>query len=246
VSAGDSPLSRRALLLTTGTLAASAGVVYGASRLDAGGTATSLSPSIHRSSETTGFDVDLTGHPVLGDLDAPVDVYYWSDYQCPFCHRFEQRTLPDLVETEVREGRVRVVFLEFPYIGSASWTAAVVDRCVWRDVRGDRPDAYWPWHAAVFDAREEANSGWATRSTLLDIADDVGGVDPDAVGECVAANRAAIEARIETDVARARELGVRGTPAFVLYDRSTGAAGTLVGAQPYDRFETAIDRLTAA
>ena len=33
--------------------------------------------------------VKIDGEPFIGDLNAPVTIAYWSDYQCPFCKRFE-------------------------------------------------------------------------------------------------------------------------------------------------------------
>jgi len=49
-----------------------------------------------------------------------------------------------------------------------------------------------------------------------------------------------IESAIREDVDRALQLGISGSPAFVLYDRDTDEAGKLVGAQPYERFDEAI------
>jgi len=95
----DSVSTRRAALASIGTFAVGGGVVYAGSRLSSESTAqsapasTPASPSsdgvsFHRSSETTGFGIDLSGHPIVGAMDAPLDMYYWSDYQCPFCQRF--------------------------------------------------------------------------------------------------------------------------------------------------------------
>nr|WP_305794440.1 thioredoxin family protein [Halomarina rubra] len=179
----------------------------------------------------------------MGDLDAPIDIYYWSDFQCPFCHRFEQETLPELISNDVEAGRVRIVFIEHPYLGSASMTAAVADRCVWRQIREDSPETYWPWHASVFEAQGDTNSGWASKSNLLDIAADVDGVDGRAVEECMADNREPIESSIEEDLEQAGGFGVRGTPSFVLYHRPSETAGKMVGAQPYEQFETALSKL---
>ncbi len=38
-------------------------------------------------------NVDTEGEPYIGEQDAPVTMAYWSDYQCPFCKRFEQQTM---------------------------------------------------------------------------------------------------------------------------------------------------------
>lgn len=238
----DSLVTRRAVLGGIGTTLASGGVVYGASRLDSG-SAESTAVQFHASSQSTGVDIDLTGHPIMGTPDAPLDMYYWSDYQCPFCRRFERNTLPEVIEEHVGTGTVRIVFIEYPYLSEASMTAAVMDRCVWRQVRDDRPSRYWPWHSAVFEAQGEKNSGWASRTNLLDITRQVEGVDAAAVDACLWDRGSDIESEIRADVERAAALGIRGSPAFVLYDRSTGAAGKLVGAQPPERFDAAIARV---
>jgi len=244
---------RRAVLGGIGTVIAGGGIVYGASRLDASQDSRGESdPEVpaaapfHTSSNTTGFEIGLQGHPVMGSLDAPIDMYYWSDYQCPFCHRFEQNTFPKLIENYIQSGTVRVVFIEFPYMGNASMTAAVMDRCVWRQVREDTPQAYWRWHSRIFDKQGSKNSGWASKANLLEITRGVDGVDASAVASCMQSHRSEIETSINEDLNRASQFGIRGTPAFILYNRDADAAGKLVGAQPYDRFDTAISRVQNA
>jgi protein-disulfide isomerase len=182
----------------------------------------------------------------MGSLDAPVDIYYWSDYQCPFCRRFEREAFPKVIENHVRPGTVRVVFIEFPYLGEASMTAAVMDRCVWRQVRDDTPAAYWRWHSTLFDRHGDENTGWASRADLLSTTRGVDGVDASAVESCLNEHRSGIEASIRSDKNQASRYGIRGTPAFVLYNREADAAGKLVGAQPYDRFDEAIARVREA
>jgi protein-disulfide isomerase len=241
----DSLVTRRAVLGGIGTTLAGGGVVYGASRLDAGSTTLTTVP-FHGSSRSTGFGIDLAGHPIMGAPDAPLDIYYWSDYQCPFCRRFERNTLPELIEAHVRTGAVRIVFIEYPYLGEASMTAAVMDRCVWRQVREADPSRYWPWHSAVFEAQGEKGSGWASRSNLLEITSRVDDVDAAAVDTCMRQRGREIESSIRTDIERATAFGIRGSPAFIIYDPTSEAAGKLVGAQPSDRFDTAISRVRNA
>ncbi|WP_435345825.1 DsbA family protein [Haloarchaeobius sp. HRN-SO-5] len=242
----DSLTTRRALLGSVGATLAGTGVVYGASRLDPSGPSSMTPAPMHSSSETTGLGVALQGHPVMGSMDAPLDIYYWSDYQCPFCQRFERDTLPSLVDDYVRPGDVRLVFIEYPYLGQRSWTAAVMDRCVWRQVREDDARAYWRWHSAVFAEQDSGTSEWASKANLLEVTRGVEGVDAAAVEDCLATHRSDVEAAIEDDVAQARRFGIRGTPAFVVYNRDADAAGKLVGAQPYERFEEAIRRVQNA
>jgi protein-disulfide isomerase len=237
----DSVTRRRAVLGGLGTLLTGGAVVYGASTLDSN-QQSSETASFHASTETTGLGIDLAGNPIMGSQDAPLDMYYWSEYQCPFCRQFEQNAFPKLIRNQIKSGTVRVVFIEFPYLGDASMTAAVMDRCVWRTVRDERSRAYWRWHSTLFDKQGAENGGWASKENLLDITGNVDGVDPNAVESCMSLHRGDIEASINADIDKASKFGIRGTPAFILYNREADAAGKLVGAQPYDRFEEAITR----
>jgi len=273
----DTLTTRRALLGSVGTVLAGGGVVYAAPHLESesseatvprtpasssgggagganatndsngNGTGASLDTGFHYSTETAGFDIDLASHPVMGAMDAPVDIYYWTDYQCPFCKRFEHGAFPKLVENQIREGTVRLVFIQFPYLSEGSMTAAVMDRCVWREVRESTPGRYRRWHGAVFDAQGEKGSGWASKENLLELTRGVEGIDAAAVEAKMDEHRSDIEASIKADrTYAAQELGVGGTPAFVLYNRGNGKAGKVTGAQPYERFDEAITRVKNA
>ncbi|WP_458188409.1 DsbA family protein [Haladaptatus sp. NG-WS-4] len=262
----DSGIGRRALLGTTaGVLFGLSGCTSISKRLDgkstktndsSGGTTTKENESgpthsesdqsteksslLYASDEKTGYGIDLQGNPVIGSLDAPLDIYYWSDYQCPFCEKFERETLPKLIENYVRPGKVRIVVLELPYIGSASNTAARMAKCVWRQVRTENPDAFKRWHAAVFDEQGKENSGWASKRNLLDVTRSVKGVDADAVDSCLQNRTKTIKSSIDEDVSAANESDIHGTPGFIIYDRKSDVTGKIVGAQPYSLFEKEI------
>ncbi|MEE8492934.1 MAG: thioredoxin domain-containing protein, partial [Nitrospirales bacterium] len=59
-------------------------------------------------------NVSISGSPTMGKKDAPVTVVEFSDYQCPFCRRFFQTTLPKIKEEYIDTGKVRYVFRDFP------------------------------------------------------------------------------------------------------------------------------------
>ena len=240
-------ISRRRLLVAgVATVGAGSGVVYGASKLaESDGESDSSesdTPRLHRSTATS-FGVDLIGDPLVGSSEATLDLLYWSEYQCPFCKRFETETLPTLVENDVRSGRVRIVLLELPYMGADSMTAAVADRCVWEQVREDTPGRYWRWRAEMYANQEPKNSGWASRENILQLTASVDGVDSGRLATCLDDRRDEFESHVEAERQAARSFGFRGTPSFVLGNRETGKAGKLVGAQPYENFERAMARL---
>ncbi|RKD89040.1 DsbA family protein [Halopiger aswanensis] len=237
----DQP-SRRAFL--AGSVVTLGGGAYYLTRSDE--TAHELSPSLHSSDETSALGVDLAGKPIVGSPDAPLEIYYWTDFQCPFCERFERGTFPDLVREYVEPGDVRVVVITVPYFGADSMTAAVASKCVWEQVRDDELSAYWDWHAAIFEEQGEKNSGWASAENLLEYTRSVSGVDADALESCLEDRRSELEDEVGADADRARSIGVTGTPTFVVFDPETEAAGSLVGAQPLERFDEAIERIEDA
>jgi protein-disulfide isomerase len=199
---------------------------------------------VHGVDGTTDGGIDLAGTPVLGSDDAAVDLCYWSDYQCPFCERFEQDTFPKLVRNELDAGEVRLSLLQYPNIGSASRRLGVVARGVWEVTRSDAASAFLRWHAAVFDAQEKPNSGWATEDRIYDITAAVSGVDATAVREYVRDNRTALERAVQDEKRQGAAVGVDATPGFLVYDRESGEAHQMTGAQPYPRFQSVIDEVT--
>lgn len=235
---------RRAVLAGGATLAFGGGVAYFATRSESRG---DYVPAMaHASEETTGFGIELAGRPIAGEPDAPVDLYYWTDYLCPFCARFETETFPKLGRNYLDAGEVRLVALAYPNIGSYSTPAMVWDRCVWRQVAESTPTAYWRWHKRAFDAQAESGTEWADDEAFRDVTDATADVDTTAVQSCRDEQGEPIRAALDVDANRATAAEIRGTPGFVIYNRDRDVAGRLVGAHPYENFEQAIEQVRQA
>ena len=58
--------------------------------------------------------ISLDDDPVIGDPNAPITIVEFSDFQCPFCARFNIQTLPLLMEEYIDTGKVKLVFRDFP------------------------------------------------------------------------------------------------------------------------------------
>ncbi|QLH76636.1 thioredoxin domain-containing protein [Halosimplex rubrum] len=236
---------RRALLAGGGTIAFGGAVAYFASRSESGGQEY-VPDTFHTSEETTGFGVELAGRPIAGDADAPVDIYYWTDYLCPFCKQFETETLPDVGLDYVDAGQARIITLSYPNIGEYSTPSAVWGRCVWEQVADTDPAAFWRWHGAAFDAQSESGHDWADEERFTSITEQTEAVSVADVDACRQDRGDAIRESIDTDIATAQSARIQGTPGFVLYNRESDVAGKIVGAQPYDNFADALDRVREA
>ena len=60
----------------------------------------------------------------LGKADAPVTMFEFIDYQCPFCRQYALSTYPELVAKEVRDGKLKIVTRPLAFIGPDSRKAA--------------------------------------------------------------------------------------------------------------------------
>jgi len=50
----------------------------------------------------------------IGDKDAPVTIVEFSDYGCPFCQRFHEKTYPQIKEKYIDTGKVQYIFKHRP------------------------------------------------------------------------------------------------------------------------------------
>ncbi len=58
--------------------------------------------------------ISVDNDPVIGNPDAPITIIEFSDFQCPFCARFYSQTLPLIYEEYIDQGKVKLVFRDFP------------------------------------------------------------------------------------------------------------------------------------
>lgn len=162
--------------------------------------------------ESAAPSLDAEGEPTLGDADAPVTAFLFADLQCSHCRNFELGGgLDALVARYVEPGRVRLVYVDFPVLGQDSWTAAQASKFVWER----HPDTYWEWHAALMEAQETPESGWAAADRLVAFtADNFPTIDAEAMSDAIAAEL--YLPAVENDVATGADAGVGGTPTLVI------------------------------
>ena len=179
-------------------------------------------------------DVKTGGHPFIGQVNAPVTIAFWGDYQCPFCKRFETETLPQIVKNYVDTGKVKVVFMDFPFLGNDSITGALYGRAVWKLY----PDKFLAWHEAMTAAQDqEGDQGFGNAASIDKLDATISGIDAAKVAADVKANTTTYQAVIDADKAEARKAGVNATPSFVI------GTQLIQGAYPYATFKAAIDPL---
>lgn len=177
-----------------------------------------------------GIPVGFTaeGRPYRGDLNAPVTMEAFSDFQCPYCGRFSAETLPSLLENQIANGEVVMVYYDFPLTAIHPQAAAAANAA--RCAGENGAVAYWAMHDRLFAAINEWSNGQANEA-FAGYAEELG-FGGAAFTDCLAENRHA--AAVEADVALGQSRGVSSTPTFFLNDQP------LIGAYPLDYFNQAI------
>ena len=143
----------------------------------------------------------------LGRADAPVTLVVYEDPQCPYCAQWSLDTLPSVVDSYVRTGRVNLEYRGINILGSDSEKAL---RAIAATAAQNR---LWNMVEALYRRQGAENSGWVTDGVLRAAA-VAAGVDADrmfAARKSAAVTRALTHAGVEANVN-----GVQGTPTFVV------------------------------
>ena len=176
-----------------------------------------------------GLSVD--GEPTMGNKDAKVIVYEFSDFQCPFCARFFQQTLPQLEQNYIDTGKILFVYKDFPLtqihpgaVPGAAYANCAGEQGKWREM-----------HDAIFNNQAVLQQG----TTGLDGLATQLGLDIDKLRACVSSEATLKE--IEADLQEGINNGVTGTPSFFIGSPEKGFVN-VVGAQPYEVISAAIEQ----
>jgi len=171
-------------------------------------------------------EVSVDDDPVLGDSDAPVTIIEFSDYECPYCTRFYENTLPQLRSEYIDTGKVKLVYRDFPLssIHNNAQKAAEAAE-VARELGGNKK--YWEMHNLLF---ERGVSGGV--ESFKQYARDIG-LDGEDFDSILDSGKYADEVR--KDIQDGESYGVQGTPTFFINGK------ILVGAQPFSAFQQIIE-----
>lgn len=211
------PNSRRlaALLGALAVLALAAAGCGGSSDAEAPASpaATPTPASLPARLEAASYPLDLAEGTRLGRADAPVVIEMFEDFGCPHCLEFTAEIEPRLISDYVATGKVALVYRFFPLRQSTA-AAALGAACA------AAQDGFWPYHSHLFAAQARANSGEgppiAIAYQLEGLREIAGrtGLDLAAFDACIQSE--APIAVVEADLRAANDLGLGGTPSFVI------------------------------
>ncbi|GAA1932443.1 thioredoxin domain-containing protein [Brevibacterium antiquum] len=182
-------------------------------------------------SEGEEVDLSFVEHRVeddsraVGDVDAPVTLVMFSDYQCPYCATWNEETLPTMMEY-VDKGDLRIEMRDLAVFGEESERAA---RAAYA---AGLQDKYWEFHNAMFEGGEHPPKSELDDDSLVSTAKELG-LDPTKFKGDM--NSVDAHDEFEANAQESSSLGVASTPTFVIGGKP------LVGAQPTKEFVGAVD-----
>ena len=172
------------------------------------------------------------GSPILGNIDAPLTLVEFGDYQCSFCKRHFDQTHDLIMKNYVATSKVKILFKDMIVTpGEDSVNAAHAAHCA-KD-----QGMFWKYHYMLYNNWEGENTGWVTNDNLNKFAKNID-LDMNKFSKCMSEDK--WMELINASENDARIMGITGTPSFFLI----GTENEIIkihGAQPYDVFKETFD-----
>lgn len=170
---------------------------------------------------------------VLGNPNADVLIIEYSDTECPFCKRFHE-TMNQVMEQYGKSGSVAWVYRHFPLdqLHPKARKEAEALECA-GELGGN--ELFWKYTNRVFEITP-ANNG-LDLAKLPEIAGELG-LDVTRFNACLSSEKYAT--RVQRDFESGVQIGVRGTPYSVVWNRKTGKQMAINGAYPFDNVKAII------
>ncbi|AGN17618.1 hypothetical protein J433_11182 [Corynebacterium glutamicum MT] len=182
-------------------------------------------------SDLTSVEARDPSDPVaVGDVNAPVGLVVFSDYQCPFCAKWSDETLPQMMK-HVEDGNLRIEWREVNIFGEPS------ERGARAAYAAGLQDSYLEYHNALFANGEKPSEELLSKDGLIELAGELG-LDVSKFTEDFQSPETA--AAIAQHQQLGIDLGAYSTPAFLL------GGQPIMGAQPASVFEAAFEQALAA
>jgi len=184
------------------------------------------------------IQVSLDDDPVKGNPDAAITIVEFSDFQCPFCKRFHETTLPLIQKNYIDTGKVKFVYRDYPIQSlhpNGAFPAALASECA------DEQGMFWEYHDKLFQNQKN----WERLGTedvvnvLKAYAEELG-LNTNQFNDCLISAKYLDE--VQKDLNDGLSYGVTGTPGFFIGNEEDGYI-KVTGAQPYSVFQNVLDQM---
>lgn len=169
---------------------------------------------------------DANDPTAVGDIDAPITMVSYSDFQCGYCAKWANDSLPTLIEQYVDAGKMRIEYRDIMFFGENSRQSAELA------IAAGKQDKYQEFHDMLFADGATAKNADFSADGIKAMAKTIGVDHQQFVSDAASDETKAL---VQKNHDEATNLGVTGTPTFLVN------GSPLVGAQPLEAFVQVID-----
>jgi protein-disulfide isomerase len=138
--------------------------------------------------------------PAGGNPQGDINIVEWFDYNCPYCRRIA----PELAQVVQDDGKVRLVFKDWPILGEVSKIAARMA------LASKYQDKFLQAHEAMISVNSKL-----TEPRIRELLAGAG-IDMDRLGRDLSTNAKAIDTILARNNDQAVAFGFKGTPSFIV------------------------------
>jgi len=185
-----------------------------------------------------GINLTIGDAPVLGNLDAPITIFEFSDFSCPFCAAANgyneeaiallkksdvnwEAAMPKVIEEYVKTGKAKIVFKYARGHGTGQ-SAQIIGWCL------NEQGLFWEFHDAAFANQGDISNFDKMKQVALSL-----GADKNLLDSCLSSNK--YNSKLNEDDNYSKSLGISGTPTFFVN------GDKIEGAQSFSVFKEVID-----
>jgi len=163
--------------------------------------------------------LEVGNSPTKGPKDAPIKIYEFSDFECPYCGKAHKRIKKLLDEYG---DKIRLVHKHYPlpFHDNAMPAAKAA-------IAAQKQGKFWNMYDVMFENQDKVGNDGQYEKWARQIGLDVEKFKKDMEN--------VPDSRVQGDMSMGKEVGVKGTPAFFIN------GNRLVGAQPYNKFKSIVE-----
>jgi predicted DsbA family dithiol-disulfide isomerase len=164
--------------------------------------------SFNKTSETKELDYPdfLDKKMALGNTNANIILIEFSDYECPFCARFESETLPLIKSDWIDKGKVVMYYAHYPLpIHPKAIPAALASYCA------EQQNKFWEYSNSIFKNINKLNSD----EDYVKLAQELN-LDTDKFRNCL---KTTDKSFYYPEFQYGSSIGITGTPGFLVISK---------------------------
>jgi protein-disulfide isomerase len=211
-----------------------------------GGKKGGLQTGTEASATSSAVSALLAGIPqsgaTLGNPNAKVTMTYYGDYECPVCQAFTlEGGFPQLVQNDVRQGKVNVVYKSFCTATCNGPGPTVFTTQQVAGLAAGKQNKFWDYTELFYNEQGQEDTGYVNEAYLTGLAQQIPGLN---LTQWQSDRQdSALATQVASDESQGHAIGVRGTPTLI-FKGPKGTAAPSEAVPTYAQLEQAVNQVS--